>query len=384
MKRLCPECKGRGMCGLPRCPITSRFYESVRVRQSDSYMGASPSVFVGTRGYPRMQAGPLLIDDPDTPPLWVREGYSIEDIVGIRARTIRGAGETGRHLDRVQEIALSATPLDVEVTFTRPVSFNLTFDGTLTPVGLHGEMERVDVLENARTPRPVERVVADTDLKATDAVRTLYTEGVDVYHITQLLTSGLLGVRRKAVPTRWGITAVDDMLGNGLKQTTGRYPPLEEYRVFSATIYGNQIVCILAPGDWHYEMIEIWGEGSLWGTEGDTVVVDGERRKKQGYSPIAGAYYSARLAVLDYLNGIGRTARAIVIRNVSSAYWAPLGTWVIREAARLSMQSDPRVCPSLREASAAASACLGSTKWEGFSTLMREIKTQKTLFEFTK
>jgi len=382
MKRLCPGCKGRGMCGLPRCPITSRFYESLSVKQSDSYMGASPSVFVGTKGYPRMQAGPLLVDDPDSPPLWVREGYSIDDIVGIRARTIRGTGETKRHLDRVQEIALSATPLDVEVAFTRPISFHLTFDGTLTPVGLQGEMKKVDVLENARTPRPVERAVADTDLKAADAVRTLYAGGIDVYHITQLLTSGLLGVRRKPVPTRWGITAVDDMLGGALKQTLARHPPLEEFRVFSATIYGNQIVCILAPGDWHYEMIEIWEEGSLWGGSGDTVVVDGERRKKQGYSPIAGAYYSARLAVLDYLNAIGRSARAIVIRNVSSVYWAPLGTWVIREASRLAMQSDPQVCPTLRDAATAASICLGSPQWEGFSTLIREIESQKSLFDF--
>jgi len=382
MKRLCPECKGRGMCGLPRCPITSRFYESVRVKQSDSYMGASPSVFIGTKGYPRMQAGPLLVDDPDTPPLWVREGYSIEDIVGIRARTIRGAGETAIHLDRIQEIALSASPLDVEVAFTRPVSFNLTFDGTLAPVGLHGDMKKVDVLENARTPRPVERAVADTDLKATDAVRTLYREGVDVYHITQLLTSGLLGVRRRAVPTRWGITAVDDMLGAALKETAGRLPPLEEFRVFSATIYGNQITCILAPGAWHYEMIEIWEGGSLWGGDGDTVVVDGERRKKHGYSPIAGAYYSARLAVLDYLNAIGRSARAIIIRKVSSAYWAPLGTWVIREAARAAMQTDPQVYPTIHEAAAAASICLGSSEWKVYSNLMREIQSQKTLFDF--
>ncbi len=382
MKRLCPECKGRGLCGLPRCPITSRFYESVRVKQSDSYMGASPSVFIGTKGYPRMQAGPLLIDDPDKPPLWVREGYSIEEIVGVRARTIRGSGETAKHLDRVQEIALSATPLDVEVAFTRPISFNLTFDGTLTPVGLHGEMKKVDVLDNARTPRPVERVVADTDLKATDAVRTLYGEGIDVYHITQLLTSGLLGIRRKAVPTRWGITAVDDMLGSALKQTAARHPPLEEFMVFSATIYGNQITCILAPGAWHYEMIEIWEKGSLWGGDGDTVVVDGERRRKQGYSPIAGAYYSARFAILDYLNAIGRSARAIVIRKVSSTYWAPLGTWVIREAARSAMQSDPQVYPTLREAANAASICLGSSGWEAYSNLMGEMQSQKTLFDF--
>ncbi|WP_281175222.1 hypothetical protein [Methanogenium cariaci] len=40
----------------------------------------------------------------------------------------------------MQEIALSAVPpLDVEVAFTRPVAFDLRFDGTITPpVGLSG------------------------------------------------------------------------------------------------------------------------------------------------------------------------------------------------------------------------------------------------------
>ncbi|WP_245618621.1 hypothetical protein [Methanogenium cariaci] len=38
---------------------------------------------------------------------------------------------------------------------------------------------------------------------------------------------------------------------------------------------------------------------------------------------MAGAYYSARLAVLDYLRTTGRSGRAIVIRSVAGSYWAP-------------------------------------------------------------
>lgn len=48
-------------------------------------------------------------------------------------------------------------------------------------------------------------------------------------------------------------------------------------------------------------MIEIWGGHSLWGGETYVIVQDREGTKKNGYSPISGAYYSARLAASEYL-----------------------------------------------------------------------------------
>jgi hypothetical protein len=109
---------------------------------------------------------------------------------------------------------------------------------------------------------------------------------------------------------------------------------------------------------------------------------DREGMKKQGYSPITGAYYSARLAVTEYLTGIRRSARVIVLRHVSSDYWAPLGTWVIREAARKALASPPVTCASLDEAVRVASARIGFEYWQQDSTLIPEMRTQRTLFSF--
>jgi len=44
-------------------------------------------------------------------------------------------------------------------------------------------------------------------------------------------------------------------------------------------------------------MIEVWGKQTLWAGDTEAIVQDREGMKKQGYSPISGAYYSARLAV---------------------------------------------------------------------------------------
>ncbi|MDK2891600.1 MAG: repair protein NreA [Methanoculleus sp.] len=380
----CAECKGKGLCGLERCPIMSRFYAQIPVRPSDRYQGAAPSVFVGSYGYPKVAGGPLMIDDADHPPDWIARGLAIDDIVGLRARTIRGAGEAKGLSGNIQEIALSNKPLDVEVRFVKPVAFDLRFDGTIAPVGLTGAIKKMDVLENARVDRAVDRATSDTDLSATDACELLNASGTDVYRITQLLTAGLLGneKKRRVVPTRWAITAVDDTVSKQLKKKIARYPPLSGIEIFSASLYGNHIVCILVPGDWKFEMIEVWGKQSLWGDGSETIARDGEGLTKSGYSPLAGAYYSARLAVAEYLESVRRSARVLVLRNVTGEYWAPLGTWVVREATRNAMRGGKTPCTDLRQAIDLASRLIGFDRWRPYSQLIPELATQKTLFDF--
>ncbi|NLC91434.1 MAG: hypothetical protein GX679_06525, partial [Methanocorpusculum parvum] len=115
----------------------------------------------------------------------------------------------------------------------------------------------------------------------------------------------------------------------------------------------------------------------------ETIVVDGEKGlTKSKYSPIAGAYYSARLAVLEYLKSIGRCARVLCIRDISGEYWAPLGTWVIREAAHASLSSPADRVGTLQEALTSASQKLGTSFWIQKMGLLRDIRQQKTLFEF--
>ncbi|PAV09473.1 hypothetical protein [Methanocorpusculum parvum] len=387
MPSQCAVCKGKGLCGLPSCPITRRFHALKDTQPVSEYMGASPSVFVGSYGYPRVVGGPLMINDSDNPLDWVRQGFSIDDIVSVRSRTIRGGSDLDvkiPNIGKVQEIALSARPLDVEVAFEKPVSFDINFDGTVTPVGMSGAMKKLDVIDNASVSRIVDRCTSDTDLKATEAARIMFENGTDVYKITNLLTAGLLGVKRRVVPTRWAITATDDMISTSIKREVIKMPALPEYQVFSGTLYGNTICFILIPSnDWRFEMLERWQKHSLWSGDEETIVVDGEKGlTKSKYSPIAGAYYSARLAVLEYLKSIGRCARVLCIRDISGEYWAPLGTWVIREAAHASLSSPADRVGTLQEALTSASQKLGTSFWIQKMGLLRDIRQQKTLFEF--
>jgi hypothetical protein len=360
----------------------SRFHARLEVKPASSYAGSSPALFIGSYGYPQVSGGPLLTGDPDHPPRWIAEGRSVEDIVGIRARTIRGTTHPRRYMENLQEIALSDRPVDVEAAFMRPVSFDLTFDGTVAPVGMSGALKSLDIVGNAHVGRLVDRVTSDTDMSATEACVTLNRGDIDVYRITQLFSAGLLGRKRAFVPTRWAITAVDDTVSTRLKKEIAKYPPLEEIRVFSGEIFGNTIACILVPGDWKYEMIEIWGRHTLWGGDEDVIVQDREGMVKRGYSPISGAYYSARLSVCEYLSRIRRNARVVLVRSVSKEYWAPLGTWVVREAARKAMAGEPFPAPSLDAAVLEVSRRLGFNYWAPHSTLIPEMRSQTTLFQF--
>ena len=382
---LCVKCKGRGFCGLSKCPVISRFYAGADIKPVDSYMGESPSVFVGSYNYPNMLGGPLMTGESDNPELWVQKDYSIDEIVSLRSGTIRGRKIIGRTADSMQEVALSQKPIDLEVSFQKPVSFNLRFDGTLAPVGLSADIKKMDVLENPYVPRVVDRITSDTDLRATDGMFELYKNGIDVHHIQSILAAGLIGTgrHRRPVPTRWGITAIDDTISRKLKDEVSKYPPVSDVMVFSGLMHANQIICLLVPGDWKYEMVEIWEKNSLWAGESEVIVSDGETKKnKNEYSQISGAYYSARLGILEYLSEIRRSARVIAVRRITGDYWAPLGTWVIREATRRAMKNPPQKCADIDEGSKIVTQISGSDKWLLHSSLLRELKTQKSIFDF--
>lgn len=74
---------------------------------------------------------------------------------------------------------------------------------------------------------------------------------------------------------------------------------------------------------------------------------------------MSGGFYSARLAVLEYLTEIRRNALVVGIRWITSEYWAPLGTWVIREVTRKAMTAPQGEYEDIAPVTSATSAMLG-------------------------
>jgi hypothetical protein len=182
--------------------------------------------------------------------------------------------------------------------------------------------------------RNIEKKYYDDDMYASDAIIDLYENSVDVSQISKVLSMGMLGRKknRKLVPTKWSITASDDILSQYLIDKIKDNPPLDNYYVFDFSHLDNYYSLIMIPDEvWSFEMIESWID-----TNGRIHIgSDYESGKRIDHYPsIAGAYFAARLAVAEFLFKIRKKAAVLILREIRPEYFVSLGVWQIREGIR--------------------------------------------------
>jgi DNA repair protein NreA len=73
----------------------------------------------------------------------------------------------------------------------------------------------------------------------------------------------------------------------------------------------------------------------------------------------------------------------LTVREISEAYWAPLGVWVVREVARKALSSQPRRFSSLGEALAEMEKRIRTPlpKWRREAEILAG-PVQRSLMEF--
>ena len=396
----CVICKGKGLCGRPRCPILERFKAVETIPASDNLFGASPpSVFVGSKGYPDIFAGPLVppnVGDSearqyDDPKELLKIG--IDEVIGLRSRLVRSytrmdvmdaKAPKNPFLLTSQELAMAEVPVDTEVWFTKPVDVNVAFDGTLMPMGPAGEIKRISLAENPKIPGKVDYLVSDTDVLAADSIRELHRHDISQHDITRIFSIGLLGRERRLVPTRWSITAIDDMVGKMLLEDIRDYPEIREIVLATSEKFGNHFEILLIPRCFSFELIEIWHPNSVWS---EKLWIGSDREGyggKKGYSSLAGGYYAARTAAVEYLHAIRRQASVFIVREILPDYWAPLGVWVIREAVRDALAGRGMRFDNIGGALSEMQTRIRTPhyRWRGEMQLLDECRFQRTLAEF--
>lgn len=360
-----------------------------------------PDVFVGQYGYPRVGVGPLVPPSDamgDTPVLGTVDDLvaaPIEDVVAYRSllfhtrhrSPVAVRSSPPRILELAREVAMSTRAVDTEVQLTKapPARLTANLDPFAAPMGPGVEAERGRVVGRAVVPRKVDALVTDTDARATTAARELYGAGVAEDHILRLFSVGLLGKRstRRLVPTRWSITAVDDILSKGLAERVRDLMELGEPTVHSSVLKGNHFHVLLLPRHWEFEMLEAWLRGSLWAASNQMVEDrEGHKGRSDYARNVTGAYYAARLAVLEHLTAIGRQASAVVYREVTQEYWAPLGVWVIREGVREAMRSSPARFDTIGEAVDHVTGMVQLKDWQEKAVHIKEAMVQRRLEDF--
>ncbi|UPM42417.1 DNA repair protein NreA [Halocatena salina] len=340
--------------------------------QGDSLFGSTaPSIFVGRSGYPRVSAGVLAPVAPDvsatdyvTSGEWYRQGVTIDDVFQARAGLLNSTQPTDIHVADEwdgftgvrREVAIADRPVDVEVDLETTPTLDMAVDRVATPRGPRAHASDAQLTENPHVPRAVEKTLSDDDWRAEGAMTYLYNRGFDVYDINTILSAGALGQRRNRtlVPTRWSITAVDDTVSQFLRGSLRNAATIDAVEVRRAEYLGNQFWVILAPGNWEFELVEMKSPGSVWspGREGYWVASDyeGFGGRTQYVEETSGAYYAARLAVLEHLTERDRQAKALVLRDVTDEYWGPVGVWLIRETVRDAVSSESATAQSFHGA----------------------------------
>ncbi|PVX26668.1 MAG: hypothetical protein CW691_00735 [Candidatus Bathyarchaeum sp.] len=368
---LCVACKGgKLLCGKTRCPLVVRFssyFRSAPLLQSTDLDGACPpGVFVGRIGYPYVYAGPLVppihedTSSYDQPESWF--GKSIDEIVGFRSLLVRGKHrvhvkkfeESGKIMEQTIDLALSANPVDVELSLKKKPAAALVLDDQIQPFGPSAPLKKMQI-SNSRWDQHMQKAYFDDDLNASEAVTSLFQNGTMVTKIQRAFSVGAFGVKkqRRLVPTRWSITAVDSIISKKMMEKIKEFPEINEYRVYESNYLDNRFEVLMIPREWCYEAMEAWYPGTAWNPNGKNTILFSDWECFDGrttYASIGGCYYAARLAVGELLMKERRQASVIVLREAHPGYIMPVGVWQVRENVRNALQHKPLKYNTIKEA----------------------------------
>ncbi len=346
----CVSCKGRLWCNLAKCPILEQHNLKTRslgdrFRENREEIVVSPPGIFVSRSYPGLRlAGINSLGGLSSPEEWIN--FPQDRVIEERQEmlSVFVNKKDRRSVLELQEGILSSSKLDVEVVFEKKPRYRLSFSEYEAPTGAYGYAKKYKLVENPRVEKVVEDVVSDIDMKAEEALIDMYQKGVSVYKMAELFSASLLGLKgkRKFVPTRWSITAVDDVLGKKLIDKIKNYKEVENICYFEHSYAGNHFFILLFPGMYCFEQLEAWKPKSFWSFGKLNIISDFEigRARKNYADNVSGAYYAARLMVLEWLYKRRRRASIVVFREIDESYKIPLGVWLIREAVGKALEKE--------------------------------------------
>lgn len=399
----CPYCKGKHQSDC--CPFYLKALAVTKTKKlnlSEKFQSSSPAPFVGRFGYPNINVGLLTPQERkddvwlyDAPKYWASNSFQIPQIVDFRTGLLNSQEKINikaqnKILEISQFVAMSDKPVELEVALKERPALRMNLDSHSAPTGPTAKLKKVELTSNPSIPTKIDKVVDDIDLKANEAITYLFKHGFDENFLSKLLSVGTLGIKtnRKLVPTRWSITATDDLLGKNIIKNIQDYSDAD-FQAFFGSYLGNYYLILFLPGVWGYELFEI----SLPSFQKEKVLdfsTDYENfngRKEYAFDT-SGGYYTVRLGILEKLLSIKKQASVLAIRVITDEYTLPLGVWVTREATRKALAnksisfSDDKLLLKYAELFLQKKFGLNISRILNESKLLKERRLQKRLSAF--
>ncbi|MFY9795174.1 MAG: hypothetical protein WAJ93_05745 [Candidatus Nitrosopolaris sp.] len=359
-----------------------------------------PSVFVGRYGYPKVKVGPMVpplhgnTTVLDKPEMWL--GKSIEEIVNYRFSLVRGVSNidihnpSGKYIESLQELVMTSKSVESEITFEKTPDIEqekeLGLDTDSATFGPVAPLETFKTSSSILVDQRLENAFYDKDLRAAEGIVNLYHGGVEVSRIQRVLSMGMLGFqkKRRLVPTRWSISATDDIISISLIKMIESFPTIDFFEVHKHIHLGNYYSVILIPNDiWSFEMQEAWYDNN--GNLG--VGIDFENANGLDHYPsITGAYFAARLGVTEHLLKLRHKAAALILREIRPEYVLPVGVWQIREGIRKALDGEANRFDNFHNALsfACVNLSVSESEWIRNSKIYRNMKEQTKITDFLK
>ena len=405
MEPICIRCKGKNpkLCGRKFCPILSKLKSFSPKKIDLNFSGSSPpELFVGRFNYPYVFTGILSPPYYDEEAFklgycesWFKERLPIEDILKNRSSMVYSRFVTnvknpkGKLLDVLQEVSMATKPCSVEFHLKKKPTIRISLDSSMPPIGNPAPLKKAELEENPSIPKKVDYLVSDNEIKAGTALIELYKDNISVTSMIKLLSAGLLGIKiqRKLTPTRWSVTAVDNLISLNLMKKIKNYPLINDFLVFHDEYIGNHYEILLMPKEFSFEVLEAKMPGSCWNKGLNPYIVgdyESHFGRKTYAENVTGAYYANRLACAEYLEKIRRQASVLILREAREEYWAPCGVGILREVSRNAFRKKAIKFNNLKEAldNMNSRLKLPIGRFVEKSKLIRDHKQQKLLTRF--
>ena len=347
-----------GNCGKGKCPVCARnnaAFKTKTMLEKENFTSDAVAPFVGRFGYPNVNIGILAPPEQsedswlyDAPKFWSGSNYDIPSIVNFRSSLLNSRSNMNvrkrqRLLEISQDVAMASRPFDVDIELEEKPRFRLQTDSNMAPTGANARLKKISITENPKIHTKIYKVFSDTDMKAVEAVNYLYKNNFDENFLTRMLSVGTFGIKkdRKLVPTRWSITATDDIIGKNLIKEIKNFSEIDSYSAFFGSYLGNYYLIMMFPEIWSYELFEMYVPQNWNSMKPLRFSTDHENysgRKNYAENTVGG-YYTVRLGILEKLMEMKKQASVLALRFITDEYAMPLGVWVTREAARKTMQN---------------------------------------------
>ncbi len=348
-----------------------------------------PSALVGEYNYPNVSVGVIFTDDEkarvyDAPKLWAANNYNVSEVFSLRTRLVNASKNFNvnnvsmEELERIRLAVISANELNVDLKVSN-ITLPKIDRNDFYQHGIKTKLEKFEIKDNFKIDKKIERIYYDKDMKAQEGILELYNSRIDENKISKILSVGAMGIKRKLVPTKWSITAVDDSVGKEEIDRVKLFKKGENYRIKTGQFLGNRFTFIFFKGPWSFELIETWNKDpdNVFMGSGDYEFYSG---RKEYVKNTAGAYYAVRLAVLEKLLEMKEQYSVLVVREILPEYFVPLGVWVVREGARKALEGEFMTADDMQTAlSIAKTKILFPANLERRSRLITMFRTQTTL-----